>query len=120
MGVRFFFQGLMMKHYLFSTGQKLVSSFKILRMNFVSVTVIIISLHKVTCGHIAYQMADRLHNSMQHEEELLQELVEGQNLEFGLIIGCMIITALFSLLGYSAYDARFGRFCLDNIVLKVM
>ena len=45
-----------------------------LRMNIFCVTVIMISLHKVTCSHIAYQMADNLVNSMHEEEEMLQEL----------------------------------------------
>lgn len=89
-------------------------------MNFVSVTVILISLQKVTCSHIAHQMADRLVNKLHQEEELLEEFVEGQYLEFILFIGCMIITALFFLVSYSAYDARFGRFCLNNIVMEVM
>lgn len=91
-----------------------------LRMNIFCVTVIMISLHKVTCSHIAYQMADNLVNSMHEEEEMLQELVEGQNVMFGLILGFMIVTALFSVVGYSAYNTRFGEFCLNNIVNEVI
>lgn len=81
---------------------------------------IIISTHQVIGGSIANRMVDKLANSLQDEEKILQDFVQGQDTIFFCIIGCMLATVLFTVfIGCTANNKNFGKFCLKHILIFI-